>query len=304
MLKVLGAGKVVGLSAVLLVLLAGCDIIIDPPITEYVLVVNVQGEGDVYNVPTGSKYSPDEVVKIKAVPEDGWEFSHWSGDAIGTDSQISVKMDRDKVITAVFEEIEEDIVELEVQPVGHGVVVLTPEGDRSEDGYLYERGQHVNLKAVAGVDWAFIGWFTTSATVISTANELDMILADDETTVVAKFAELAPPPPYDLTDARIYAQDDQFLGKVTTDPFEAVSLANPFGLYGDEYSSLSIWNWYGFYGSDYGNYSAYDPDAAHPPEIYLDGDMVGYLTKNHDFSPRYDPDDLAEAIGRYEVIRD
>jgi hypothetical protein len=298
-------GSFVGLPAILLIVLLGCDIVITPPVDEYVLVVTVEGGGEVINSPSGSTYSCDSVVQLKAVADEGWTFSHWQGDVCSSNPEISIVMDYDKSVTAVFEEEVEDLVELEVEPVGNGDVILTPEGEPGEVGYMYERGSSVTLKAVAECDWCFIGWFTADGSVYSTSSQMVLQLDDDKTTVIAKFSPEVSPAPYDLTDAEIYAQDDdhQYLGWVSTDPFACDSLANPFGYYGDEYSSLSIWNCDGFYGSDYGNYTPYDPDAAYPPEIYLHGNLIGYLTLNPDFSPRYDPDDLAEAIGRYDVIR-
>jgi hypothetical protein len=67
---------------------------------------------------------------------------------------------------------------------------------------------------------------------------------------------------------------------------------------------MSVWNLYGRYGSYVSEYSAYNRYADFPPKLFLYGDFVGYLTANTDFAPRYHPDEVAQALGRYDVIRD
>lgn len=75
-----------------------------PPPNYYTLTVDVdpQNSGYVTLSPPGGVYEEDEVVEITAHPYTGYTFSHWSGDATGTDITISVKMDSDKTITAHF----------------------------------------------------------------------------------------------------------------------------------------------------------------------------------------------------------
>ena len=87
--------------------------------------------------------------------------------------------------------------------------------------------------------------------------------------------------------------------------FEIVNGSTTFRdlIYGDEFSPLSIWNSFSVYGREFSDLSAYDPFASDPPSVYLNGVFQGYLTTNPDFTPRFDPDDVAADIGRYDVIR-
>jgi len=59
--------------------------------------------------PSPGTYTYDEgtEVTITAIPDSGYEFSNWSGDASGADNPITVTMDGDKSITANFRAKEE-----------------------------------------------------------------------------------------------------------------------------------------------------------------------------------------------------
>ena len=83
----------------------------------------------------------------------------------------------------------------------------------------------------------------------------------------------------------IFAQDSdaQYLGKVSTIPFDSDSIINEFGAYGSQFSSTSIRNSFSQYGSEFGQFSAYNQFTQSPPIIvYFDGEDVvlsAYLTK-------------------------
>jgi uncharacterized repeat protein (TIGR02543 family) len=69
------------------------------------LEVSAEGNGSVQVNPDKDQYGYNEEVTLQATPEDGWEFSGWSG-ALGGDQNPSViMMDSDKQITATFEEL-------------------------------------------------------------------------------------------------------------------------------------------------------------------------------------------------------
>ena len=58
--------------------------------------------GSIARSPAGDAYSPNTVVQLTAVPVPGAAFMGWSGDATGTTNPLSVAMDGDKSILAVF----------------------------------------------------------------------------------------------------------------------------------------------------------------------------------------------------------
>ncbi|MFW6048028.1 MAG: InlB B-repeat-containing protein, partial [Candidatus Natronoplasma sp.] len=80
-------------------------------INEYDLEINVDGEGATELGEGSYTYEHGEVVKVQAIPEEGWEFSHWKGDVPqGEEEQnmINITIDEDKEITAYFEEKPEE----------------------------------------------------------------------------------------------------------------------------------------------------------------------------------------------------
>ena len=48
----------------------------------------------------------------------------------------------------------------------------------------------------------------------------------------------------------------EYLGTLSANPYEASSVANPYGLYGSEYSPVSLSDPYGLFGSPYSTESA------------------------------------------------
>ena len=75
------------------------------PIQQYALTTNVTGNGTITKLPDQTDYDENSVVQLTAVPDQGWQFSSWSGDASGTDNPLEITMNSDKSVTAVFTEI-------------------------------------------------------------------------------------------------------------------------------------------------------------------------------------------------------
>ncbi|MFC1483421.1 DUF5123 domain-containing protein [Candidatus Neomarinimicrobiota bacterium] len=75
--------------------------------THKALTLLIVGEGEVEfsPAPIGPFFDDSEVVTITAVPDTGWEFTSWSGDATGTTNPTTVTMDAAKSITVTFTEI-------------------------------------------------------------------------------------------------------------------------------------------------------------------------------------------------------
>jgi len=70
----------------------------------YTLTVNIDpgGSGTVTKDPDKESYNPGEELTLTAIPDGGYEFDHWSGDASGTDPVVTITMDSDKEVTAHF----------------------------------------------------------------------------------------------------------------------------------------------------------------------------------------------------------
>lgn len=59
----------------------------------------------------------------------------------------------------------------------------------------------------------------------------------------------------------------RYLGRLSANPYDPESIANPFGRYGSRFSPDSINNPFGRYGSPYSPYSPLNPYATMPPVI-------------------------------------
>lgn len=87
---------------------------------------------------------------------------------------------------------------------------------------------------------------------------------------------------------------DDYLGRLSSNPYDADSVSNPYGA-GSPYRSDSINNPYGEYGSPYSSRSANNPFATDAPKLYDDkGNYRGKLSTNP-----YDPDSVSNPYGRY-----
>jgi poly(beta-D-mannuronate) lyase len=70
----------------------------------YNLAVWKIGSGSVEFDPPGGSYPESTLVKIMAIPDEGWIFSEWGGDLNSTNNPDSVLMDSNKGLTVTFEE--------------------------------------------------------------------------------------------------------------------------------------------------------------------------------------------------------
>ncbi|MEH0153121.1 T9SS type A sorting domain-containing protein [Limibacter armeniacum] len=68
----------------------------------YTLTVASSGQGSVS--PSGGSFADGASVSLTATPVSGWLFSGWSGDASGSSNPLTITMDGNKSITAVFTE--------------------------------------------------------------------------------------------------------------------------------------------------------------------------------------------------------
>ncbi len=119
-------------------------------IQEFELTVNIEGEGDVLVDPDEEVYLDGTEVTITAIPDEGYEFVEWTGDYEGTEDEITIEMDDDKEITAVFEEAVYYTLTVEVE--GEGTVEIDP------DDEVYEEGTEVNLTAIPDQGYEFMEW--------------------------------------------------------------------------------------------------------------------------------------------------
>jgi len=105
-----------------------------------------------------------------------------------------------------------------------------------------------------------------------------------------------------LGQSFLVADDGQFLGKLTLNPYDLESISNTYGSYGSPYSSTSIKNQYSQYGSPFSSLSPYNQYTSTPPTIYINGRKYGYLTKNkYKSGIIVDPDSLNELMSKNKL---
>jgi len=143
---------------------------------QYTLTVTTDGSGSVTKDPEQGTYLYDQVVQLSASADPGWTFDHWTGDATGSTSPVSITITDNKAATAHFTQ---DQYTLSVSTDGSGTILVDPQ----QTTYTY--GQVVHLTAQADLGWTFDHW-TDGAT--GTTNPAEIIMAGN-TAVTAHFTQ-------------------------------------------------------------------------------------------------------------------
>lgn len=69
----------------------------------YSLTTNTSGEGTISKDPDEQEYQEDAEVELTAGPDEGWNFAEWQGDVSASDNPLTITIDGDKEVTAIFE---------------------------------------------------------------------------------------------------------------------------------------------------------------------------------------------------------
>lgn len=57
-------------------------------------------------IPSSGQFSDGDLVQVNAFPSHGWEFVRWEGDVTQSSNPVSIQMNRDIEISAVFQRLE------------------------------------------------------------------------------------------------------------------------------------------------------------------------------------------------------
>ncbi len=104
--------------------------------------------GGVYSFASGD----DVVLTASTNGTPDLRFSHWDDDGFGLRPTMSVRMDRDKTVRAVFVLKAPEQYELSATTAGGGSVIMTP------DRLTFTSGQQVGLIATPNDGWQFDRW--------------------------------------------------------------------------------------------------------------------------------------------------
>ena len=112
---------------------------------ETTLTVKAEGEGSVSPEIGVHTYRRGTVVELKAVPDEGWVFKNWIGDAADAESaSTEITMDKDQEVTAVFLE---DIVEKPVPSVKISLSIGSKKVLVNDEEFLMDVAPFINIEA-------------------------------------------------------------------------------------------------------------------------------------------------------------
>lgn len=138
------------------------------------------GAGTINVSPAGSSFKTDEAVTLIPVPNQHWVFKNWEGDATGTANPLSVVMNKNKSVVAIFTRRNYPLT-LTVE--GEGTVgekvVFTPSNRE------YPHSTIVELTPIPKQGWLFDSWSGD----LSGKNVPQNITIDNPKTVRAKFVQ-------------------------------------------------------------------------------------------------------------------
>jgi hypothetical protein len=156
-----------------------------PEITEYDLTISSTEGGSVTMPGEGTfTYDEGEKVNLAAIPDEGYQFTSWTGDVgeIGDveDSTATITMKGNYSITATFAVKQYSLVIHSTE----GGSVTTP----GENAYTYDKGEVVNLVAVADEGYVFINWIGDVSTIADVNAASTTITMNGGYSITANFA--------------------------------------------------------------------------------------------------------------------
>lgn len=142
------------------------------------ILVSPREAGRINASPISSIYATDELVTLTPEANENWVFQNWEGDVSGNSVPMSLTMDSNKSVTAVF-----------VRKNYSLIVTIQGEGTVSEaivsspSGREYPHGTTVRLTPVPKEGWVFESWSGDLTGTDAPKN----ITVDKEKNVVVKF---------------------------------------------------------------------------------------------------------------------
>ncbi len=164
------------------------------------IYISPASSGSVQPTPTGNyvgpgamEYAEGTVVSLRALPALNLGYlDHWEGDVSGSAEVVTVTMNSNKTVTAVFGSYSEDLVQLTTDVIGNGSV-LPSEG-------TFDKGSQVILVAYPGAGQTLLGWGGDIQGADYIGTDKIRITMDRDKNIVVKFEEPPeePPPPSDV----------------------------------------------------------------------------------------------------------
>lgn len=158
----------------------------------YALSVDTQGQGDVSLNPSGGIYNSGTVVELTAEEDSGWDFVRWEGDLSGSANPISILMNDNKNVTAVFGQD---------TPVQYSLTasVVNGNGSITPMSGIYNAGTVVPLTATPDLGYKVKAWSGTDNDP-SAANNNNSITMNSNKYVMVEFERISATIHVDLTN--------------------------------------------------------------------------------------------------------
>ncbi len=150
----------------------------DDTIVQYKLTTDVTPALSGSVSPSSGTFDEGTEISLTATPASEYVFKNWSSGASGTENPLSVIMNSNKNITAVFEKKN---YSLNIVIVGEGTV--TEEIIQAKSAGDYPSGTIVKLTAVPSAEWEFVEW---SGDYDGTENPIQITI-DKAMNITAKF---------------------------------------------------------------------------------------------------------------------
>jgi len=161
-----------------------------PPPETFTLTVNVSGNGSVSRNPDKTPYTAGETVRVTAAPAEGYRFARWTGASTSTDSTVTITMDEEKTLTAVFE-----IIKYTVTFNANG-------GSGAPDAQTANYGSSITLPVQGSMTKSgstFAGWNTASDGTGTNYSAGSYFTVKSEDTLYAVWNVVSTPITYTIT---------------------------------------------------------------------------------------------------------
>ena len=140
---------------------------------QYTLTTLVSPSGGGTVTPASGTYDEGTEVPLTTTPASGYVFDHWSGDAAGTSSPVSLTMNAEKSVTAHFKT--QYALSTSLSPSGGGTI--------SPTSGTYDDGTEVTLTATPASGYAFDHW---GGDAVGTSSSVTITM-DSDKTITAHF---------------------------------------------------------------------------------------------------------------------
>lgn len=130
--------------------------------------------------PANGEFDDGEQVQVTATANEHWVFEGWQGDQAGSQNPISITMDSDKQVTAMFIERE---YPLNLQVEGEGTISERIVQAKTNE---YPHGTMVELTANADDGWEFAGWEGD----LTGSENPELVTISGQTNITAVFEEV------------------------------------------------------------------------------------------------------------------